>query len=67
MHFAKEKIAKMAVVITVVFLGSSMAMADLKVGQKAILYDSVNEELKPVSMKDLIDGKPLVLVVSSCS
>ncbi len=30
MHFTKDKLAKMAVVFTVVLLGSGMAMADLK-------------------------------------
>ncbi len=33
----------------------------------ARLYDSVDENLNPVSMRDLVDGRPLVLVVSSCT
>ena len=43
------------------------AAADLKVGQKAKLFQSVDENLQHVDMADLIDGRPLVLVVGSCS
>jgi hypothetical protein len=34
---------------------------------EAPLFDSVDENFNPVSMADLIDGRPLVLAVSSCS
>ncbi len=34
---------------------------------EAPLFDSVDENLNPVSMADKIDGKPLVLAVSSCT
>ena len=50
-----------------VFCLAQDASADLQVGQQAALFDSIDENLQPVSMADMIDGKPLVLVVSSCS
>ena len=34
---------------------------------QAPLFDSVDENFNPVSMGDLIDGKPLILAVSSCT
>ena len=34
---------------------------------EAPLFDSIDENLNPVSMTDMIDGRPLVLAVSSCS
>ena len=34
---------------------------------EAPLFDSVDENFNPVSMTDKIDGKPLVLAVSSCT
>lgn len=36
-------------------------------GTPAVLFDTVDENLQPVSMADLTDGKPLVMVVSSAS
>jgi hypothetical protein len=36
-------------------------------GPEAPLFDSIDENFNPVSMADLIDGKPLVLAVSSCT
>ena len=33
----------------------------------APLFDSVDENLNPVSMADMIDGKPLVLACTSCT
>jgi hypothetical protein len=33
----------------------------------APLFDSIDEHFNPVSMVDMIDGKPLVLALSSCS
>ncbi len=35
--------------------------------QEAQLFKSVDENLQSVDMQDLIDGRPLVLVVSSCT
>ena len=43
------------------------ARADLKEGQQAKLFKSIDENLKHVDMADLIDGRPLVLAVGSCS
>lgn len=34
---------------------------------EAVLFDSVNEQMQPVSMADMIDGRPLVLAVGSAS
>ena len=33
----------------------------------APLFDSIDENRNPVSMADMIDGRPLVLAVSSCT
>ena len=41
--------------------------AQLVLGTKAPLFDSVDENFNPVSMSDKINGKPLVFAVSSCS
>jgi len=46
---------------------STQSFADLSVGDKATLFKSVDENMDSIDMADLIDGKPLVLVVSSCS
>jgi hypothetical protein len=43
------------------------AAADLKVGEQAVLFESIDENLEHLSMDDLTNGKPLVLVVSSCT
>ncbi len=42
-------------------------IADHAVGDQATIFQSVNEDMEPVDMADMIDGKPLVLVVSSAS
>jgi len=34
---------------------------------EAPLFNSIDENFNPVSMADMIDGKPLVIAVSSCS
>jgi hypothetical protein len=36
-------------------------------GKYAPLFDSVDEYLNPVSMADLIDGRPLVMACTSCT
>jgi len=41
--------------------------AQLIVGTEAPLFDSVDENFNPVSMADKINGRPLVLAVSSCT
>jgi hypothetical protein len=45
----------------------SPAVADLKEGDQALLFTSVDENLDPVDMRDMTEGRPLVLVVGSCS
>jgi hypothetical protein len=41
------------------------ARADLRVGQKAELFRSVDENLQPVDMAKLIVGRPLILLVTA--
>jgi len=43
------------------------AAAALKVGDKAKLYKSIDENLKPVDMAALIMDRPLVLAIGSAS
>jgi len=43
------------------------ARADLREGQKARLFEGIDEKLQPVDMANLIDGRPLVLIVGSCT
>lgn len=45
----------------------SPAAADLKRGDQALLFASVDENLNPVDMAKMTAGLPLVLVVGSCS
>ena len=45
----------------------SPAGADLKQGDQALLFASVDENLNPVDMAKMTEGRPLVLVVGSCS
>lgn len=56
-------------VCALVAVGALPATAEAKVrkGDRAPLFKSVDENLKPVDMKDMINGKPLVLVVGSAS
>jgi hypothetical protein len=37
------------------------------IGDPGMLFDSHDENFNPVSMAELIDGRPLVLAVSSCT
>ncbi len=43
------------------------AYADVGVGDTAPLFDTFNEDMDPISMADMIDGRPLVLSVGSAS
>jgi hypothetical protein len=43
------------------------AAAAHKVGDKATLYKSIDENLKPVDMATLITDRPLVLAIGSAS
>ena len=54
-------------VAAAVFAVSQVALADLQVGQQATLFESIDENMEPSDMADMIDGKPLVLIVSSCT
>ena len=53
----------------VVVVAWSLTAADgqLTLGVDAPLFDSVDENLNPVSMADMINGRPLVLAVGSCT
>jgi hypothetical protein len=44
-----------------------VARADVGVGDEAPLYATYDENMNPVDMADLIDGRPLVLAVGSAS
>lgn len=56
-----------AIPLVLALLAAGPALADLGVGDDAILYDSVNEDMEPVSMAEMIDGLPLVLITGSAS
>jgi len=45
----------------------SHAVPTSPAGGGAPLFESVDENLEPINMADMIDGKPLVLAVSSCT
>ncbi len=62
-----KHIAAMALVSGLFALAAGQVLADLSVGDDATLFQSINEDMDPVDMADMIDGKPLVLVVSSAS
>ena len=46
---------------------TALARADIREGQEARLFRTIDENLQPVDMAKLIDGRPLVLLVGSCS
>lgn len=48
-------------------MASAAAYADVGVGDAAPMFQTINENLDPVDMDDLIDGRPLVLAVGSAS
>lgn len=52
--------------VIVTGLGSALCGA-ADVGDPAQLFTTVDENFNPVNMADLIDGRPLVLAVGSCS
>jgi hypothetical protein len=47
--------------------GDGGSRVGLGVGDPAQLFISLDEHLMPVRMADMINGRPLVLVVGSCS
>ena len=60
-----KKIRKWSGTLAVLVVAWPLAVAH---GQpQAPLFDSIDENLNPVSMADLIDGRPLVLAVGSCT
>ena len=56
-----------AAILSLSVCWQGQARADLKEGQQARLFKSVDENLKHVDMAALVDGRPLVLMVGSCS
>ena len=52
----------LVIMLPIVATNSQTAMTT-----EAPLFNSIDENFNPVSMADMIDGKPLVLAVSSCS
>ena len=61
-----EKAVQLIAPLLVILL-ASVVHADHSVGDQASLFASVDENMERVDMADMIDGKPLVLVVSSAS
>ena len=64
---AGKNLIAMALVPGLFSLAAGQVFADLSVGDDATLFQSIDENMEPVDMADMIDGKPLVLVVSSAS
>lgn len=60
-----RSVAVLAVLLAGVW--SLPAWAELQEGEKAELFRTVDENLQPVDMAQLVDGLPLVLLVGSCS
>ena len=50
----------------VLFFGLNAGSAAIA-QEPATLFDSLDENLNPVSMADMIDGRPLVMYLSSCT
>lgn len=67
MILAGKHFTAMALVSGLFLLAAGQVFADLSVGDDATLFQSIDENMEPVDMADMIDGKPLVLVVSSAS
>ncbi|MCP4745587.1 MAG: hypothetical protein GY874_05510 [Desulfobacteraceae bacterium] len=53
-------------VVMFCFLLAQTSMA-AEAGQYAELFQSIDQFGQPIDMADYIDGKPLVLIVSSCT
>ena len=64
-----RKIMKLSLALVFLVAMGPLAGANGQVGpgDEAPLFDSIDENLNPVSMADMIDGKPLVLFCVSCS
>ena len=53
--------------LTAFLFGCGPVSASPQKGDQAQLFKSVDENLKPVDMKDMIRDRPLVLIVGSAS
>ena len=64
-----KKFRRLVLIIVALAIAWPLARANgqMLLKTEAPLFDSVDENSNPVSMADKIDGKPLVLAVSSCS
>jgi hypothetical protein len=64
-----KKFRRLVLIIVALAIAWPLAATNgqLIVRTEAPLFDSVDENFNPVSMTDKIDGKPLVLAVSSCT
>ena len=49
------------------FWDHASALSDVGVGDQAIIFETIDENLNKVNMADLIKSKPLVLCVGSAS
>ncbi len=61
------KRALLAITCVSVLLGCSPANATPQKGDNAPMFKSVDENLKPVDMRNLTRDRPLVLIVGSAS
>jgi hypothetical protein len=64
-----RKLRRLLLIVVVLAIAWPLARANgqLLLKTEAPLFDSIDENFNPVSMIDKIDGKPLVLAVSSCT
>jgi hypothetical protein len=64
-----KKLRRLVLIIVALAIAWPLVSANgqMLLKTEAPLFDSVDENSNPVSMADKIDGKPLVLAVSSCS
>ena len=64
-----KKIKRLVLILIALAIAWPLAgtNAQLELRTETPLFDSVDENLNPVSMADKINGKPLVLAVSSCT
>ena len=64
-----KKLSRLLLIAVVLAIAWPLAGGNgqLLLKTEAPLFNSVDENFNPVSMADKIDGKPLVLAVSSCT
>lgn len=66
MHSPAMRTSALALSLPLLLAGAP-ASAQVWIGDEAPLYRSIDENLQPVDMADMIDGRPLVIAVGSAS